>query len=103
MTWDLQTLPLTGAPRRRRDLTVYELDDEALIFDPKSSDTHRLNATAVFIWKLCDGTREPSCIADALTEHYEVGWESAREHSERILQEFAAHGLVTVENDASAE
>jgi len=101
MTLDLQTLPLTGPPKRRRDLTVYELDDEALIFDPQSSDTHRLNATALFIWRMCDGNNPPQRIAEALTENYEVGWDSAREHSERILQELHTHGLVTVENDAA--
>jgi len=92
------TLTRSG-PTRRRDLTVYELDGEALIFDPRTSDTHRLNATAWFIWRKCDGRRDASTIADALTSNYEVDVDAAREHVARILGEFQTHGLVTIDHD----
>lgn len=93
--------PSLSAPTQRENLTVYELDDEALVFDPVSSDTHRLNATALFVWRLCDGRHALDRISQALTRTYEVDPDAAREHAERILQEFLSHGLISVQEHAA--
>jgi PqqD family protein of HPr-rel-A system len=39
----------------RDDLTVVELDGEAVIYDDRSGDLHHLNATATVVAELCDG------------------------------------------------
>lgn len=72
-------------PRRRTDLTVHELDGEALIFDPSSGDTHRLNETALLIWRACDGERDRESITCALTGEYDVTPADARTHVECTL------------------
>ena len=43
-------------PRMRDDLTVVELDGEAVMYDDRSGELHHLNATATLVAELCDGT-----------------------------------------------
>ena len=81
-------------PLRRADVTVHELDGEALVFDASTGDTHRLNGTALFIWQQCDGRRDPRQVTEQLTERYDVSPESARQHVERTFGEFLERGLV---------
>jgi hypothetical protein len=78
--------PVTSArPHRRTDMTVHELDGEALIYDPATADTHRLNATALFIWRLCDGRRDARVIAERVVGAYDVDVEAALQHVEHTL------------------
>lgn len=85
---------LSVRPRRRDDVTVHELDGEALVFDASTGDTHRLNRTALFIWQRCDGKQDARQITEQLTGHYDVSPESALEHVERTFGEFLERGLV---------
>ena len=55
-------------PVRRSDMTVQELDGEALVYDPVTADTHRLNETAYFIWRSCDGRSTSESVAEQLHE-----------------------------------
>jgi hypothetical protein len=80
-------------PLRRSDLTVHELDGEALVFDAASGDTHRLNSTALFIWNECDGLKVACQIAERLAEVYEVSPDSAVLHVEGIWNEFDGRHL----------
>ena len=43
-------------PKRRADLTVVELDGEAVIYDGQRGKLHHLNPTATLVFQLCDGT-----------------------------------------------
>lgn len=43
-------------PKVRDDLTVVELDGEAVIYDEKTTELHHLNPTATIVFGLCDGT-----------------------------------------------
>ena len=81
-------------PLRRTDMTVYELDGEALVYDAATADTHRLNETALFIWRQCDGRRDVPQIAQHLADVYHVSLESAIEHVARMLSEFTERQLV---------
>ena len=72
-------------PLRRSDLTVHELDGEALLFDAVSGDTHRLNGTALFIWRECDGRQDAHQVAERLAEVYDVSPESGVEHVEQMF------------------
>ncbi len=79
---------------RRTDVTVYELDGEGLVFDATRGDTHRLNATAMAIWRECDGRQDAAQIAERLTDSYDVSMAAAVEHVERLLREFQERRLV---------
>jgi PqqD family protein of HPr-rel-A system len=78
-------------------VNVHELDGEALIFDPGTGDTHRLNETALFIWNRCDGSQDAAGIAAALAEAYEVSAEEAHGHVERIVKDFDERGLLVTD------
>jgi PqqD family protein of HPr-rel-A system len=91
-----------AVPRRRQDLVVHELDGEALVYDPTTSDTHRLNETAYFVWLACDGTRDATDIAHLVTDRYAVSLESALEHIEQVLAAFQARRLI-VESERESD
>jgi hypothetical protein len=42
-------------PKRREDIAIQELGDEAMIYDSVNEKVHVLNYTAFCIWQLCDG------------------------------------------------
>lgn len=86
--------PAIDHPRVRRDLTIHELDGEALLYDALTGDTHRLNATAWCVWQLCDGVRTAGDIAAALSERYQITAEAAQPHVETILSRFCERGLL---------
>jgi PqqD family protein of HPr-rel-A system len=86
-------------PLRRADVRMHELDGEALVFDPATADTHRLNQTALFIWRQCDGRRDADEIAGCLVEAYEVSHPAAVGYVERILEELRERNLVRSAGD----
>jgi PqqD family protein of HPr-rel-A system len=43
-------------PKVRADLTVVEIDGEAVIYDASSGRLHHLNPAAAVIFQLCDGS-----------------------------------------------
>lgn len=88
------TVSIECKPQRRVDVTVHELDDEALIYDATTADTHRLNTTALFIWQQCDGQQDVQQIAQRLADTYDVPLESAREHVEKVLHELQNKRLI---------
>ncbi len=90
-------------PCRRGGLVVHELDGEALMFNPTSSDTHRLNETAWFIWRRCDGLHGSQCIAEELAKAYDISTDGALEHVARLIDEFDSHGLLSDEAPAEEE
>ena len=92
----------TSAPpvQRRADLRVHQLDDEGLVYDRCSSDTHHLNATAMFIWLRCDGLHTICAMAEALAAHFEVSVSAASEHVDRTLKEFRKRRLLLDDDDA---
>ena len=78
----------------RTNLRVHEIDGEALIYDPLTADTHRLNSTAFFVWKqFAEGIDEEE-IARLVTEVYDVQFSDARIHVERVLREFRRLNLL---------
>jgi len=42
-------------PKRRSDLAVVQVDGEAVIYDDRSGNIHRLNPTATLVFECCDG------------------------------------------------
>lgn len=81
-------------PFRRTDMRVHELDGEALVYDPVSADTHRLNQTALFIWRQCDGRKDIRRIAKRLTTDYDVSFAVALAHVQRVLKDFQDRSLI---------
>lgn len=83
-------------PARRDDLVESELDGEGILYDESTSQTHRLNQTALAVWRLCDGQRTTHEIAEEMTAAYEVEFDRALDHVEQILIRLAEAGLLNV-------
>ena len=81
-------------PRRRLDVREQMLDAEAVLFDAASGRMHRMNATALAIWRLCDGERTTEDAARILADHYDVDACAALDDVEQTLVQFAGAGLI---------
>lgn len=57
-------------PEVRHDLTVVELDGEAVIFDEDSGELHHLNQTATIVFRLCDGTATMRQVSTDISETF---------------------------------
>jgi len=57
-------------PRAREDLTVVELDGEAVVYDEATGNLHHLNPTATLIFSRCDGTATAAEISQELAEAF---------------------------------
>ena len=85
-------------PAHRKDLIVHELDGEAVVYDPLTANTHRLNSTALEIWRQCDGNHRAADIAARLTELFEVSLSESQKHVDRMIRELESlHMLVADE------
>ncbi len=82
------------APRRRTDLVEDVLDDEVILSDPCSGDTHRLNNTAVEVWHLCDGEATTRQIAAWMAEAWDVDTEDALDYVDQLVARFAEMRIV---------
>ena len=83
-----------GRPLQRCDLICDELDDEAVLFDPRLGSVHRFNAMTLFIWQRCDGAHAAHALAEAVAERYAIDTQQALLQVERVLSEFDELGLL---------
>lgn len=61
-------LPLS----RQKYLVVTELADETVVYDTLSHQVHTLNATAAFIWRMCDGQTTTTEMAQRFNQRYQT-------------------------------
>ncbi len=86
---------LRSAPRGRRDLVLQELGDEGLLYDREGALVHILNLTALFTWRLCDGTRSVDEIAAAVRDAFSgTDRTDVRRDVEGLVARFAERGLL---------
>ncbi len=81
-------------PPGREDLLAEELDGELVLSDPRNGQVYRLNGTAADVWRLCDGCRSTTVIAERLTDMYEVSFDTALDHVEQITALFGESHLI---------
>ncbi|MHC4063162.1 MAG: PqqD family protein [Planctomycetota bacterium] len=81
------------APPRRPDVVEEEMDGEAVLFDPRSGATYRLNQTALATWRRCDGRTTTRRIAGEMTATYDVDFETALDDVEQLVLLFAESQL----------
>ena len=82
------------APQIRDDLTIVELDGEAVVYDERSGGIHHLNPGATLVLSMLDG----STLIDDLVREIAEAVDEPREKLERqiaaIVQRFAEAGLL---------
>jgi len=52
------------------DVRIVDLENEVLVYDDRAREVHLLNATARWIWLLCDGTHAPEEIVEEISRMY---------------------------------
>jgi hypothetical protein len=88
------------APPRRRDLLENELDGQLILVDPIDGRTHRLNPTALDVWRQCDGGTTTRQIADRQVRRYDVDPDDALDHVEQLVVKLAESNLLEIPGGA---
>lgn len=97
--WALRDAEIV-TPRRSEDVVEEQLDDEAVLIDPRSGHVHRLNETALGVWHSCDGQSTTRQIARQMTDVYDVTFEDALDHVDQLVVRFAELNLLELGVDA---
>jgi len=84
----------TAIPARRTELRDYQMDGEAVLFDPKTQKMYLLNQTALAVFRRCDGQTTMRQVAESLAETYHVAFENALDHTEQLIALFAHSQLL---------
>ena len=85
---------MTSAPRTRADLTVVELDGEAVIFDERAQTLHHLNPTATLVFTLLDGTASVDELAADIAEGAALPIDDVRTQMNDLVHTFTEAGLL---------
>ena len=81
-------------PRARADLTVVELDGEAVIYDERSGELHHLNGSATLIFGLLDGTATVRELAADVAAAFGVPAGEVASQIRALLRQFRSLGLL---------
>ncbi|MDO9084974.1 MAG: PqqD family protein [Anaerolineaceae bacterium] len=81
-------------PLRNQDFRLEKMDDELLLFNPKSTNILYLNETASLIWQLCDGQRSVNTMIDLLSESFPEAELSIKKDVEETITLFSDHGAI---------
>lgn len=84
-------------PRLREDLTIVELDGEAVVYDEANGELHHLNPSATVVLSLCDGARTISAMAEAVSEAFGVRLDEVTPQVGSVVERFAEAGLLAAE------
>jgi PqqD family protein of HPr-rel-A system len=74
-------------PAVRDDLTIVELDGEAVVYDERSGVLHHLNATATVVFGLCDGTSTISEMSQDLAAAFGMPLEEMEPQVRALLRQ----------------
>ncbi|MDP8961117.1 MAG: PqqD family protein [Actinomycetota bacterium] len=88
------TTTATTRPQARADLTVVELDGEAIIYDAEAGQLHRLNTTGRIVFSLCDGSSTTRELAADIAEAYGLPFEDVETHVTTLVADLQTAGLM---------
>ena len=72
-----------------------EDEDGGLLFNPDTNQVKVINATGLFIWKLCDGTQNLNEIAAALQDAYkDADADQITEDVNEFIEEMVGAGFI---------
>jgi PqqD family protein of HPr-rel-A system len=81
-------------PRIRQDLTVVELDGEAVVYDDDSGELHHLNPTATVVLTLCDGTATVKELSAEIADVFRQPPDEVERQVRALLRDFRKVGLL---------
>jgi len=83
-------------PLRNQDFRLEKMDNELLLFNPKSTNILYLNETASLIWQLCDGQRNVTELVSLLTETFPEAGTNIKKDVEDTITLFKKHGAISL-------
>jgi hypothetical protein len=86
----------SGLYVRNPDVVLRDEDDDgALLFNPDTNQVLVLNATAVLVWKLCDGRNEAAAIASAVKAEFEAAPDAnVNADVKKFIEDMLAGGFI---------
>lgn len=87
--------------RRREDVQVHRLDDEAVLYDPRHGAVHRFNAATLRIWDACGRPVTVDAVAELVAETWSVTSAEAVPHVRRLIAELSLRDLMDESRDPS--
>lgn len=75
-------------PKVREDLTIVELDGEAVVYDEATTELHHLNRTATIVFGLCDGSATMAEMAADLSSVFEVPLHEVEPEVRALIRRF---------------
>lgn len=75
-------------PRIRADLSAFPLDDELVIYDPRTGESFILNVTGRLVYERCDGERTEADIADEIAAIHGIPVQQALIDVNELLMSF---------------
>jgi hypothetical protein len=82
-------------PLRKEGVLSRKLGEEWILYDPEKGVVQIINATAEYVWGLCDGDHDLDDIAKGLQDAYLVpAGTTVSDDVDKIIQDFSAHGLL---------
>jgi hypothetical protein len=88
-------------PKIRDDLTMVELDGEAVIYDGANGQLHYLNPTATLVFGLCDGRSTIRQFSEDIAQAFGVDRREIERQVRALLRQFKQAGFLNGAPSAS--
>lgn len=87
---------LLTCPKPRSEVIAREVDGELLLLDRDGGQLHKLNTSASFIWRGCNGESTVADIAMALAREYGLTQTRAEQDVVETIGKLAELGVVVI-------
>ena len=81
-------------PRPREGVSGERFGSDFIVLDADGRTLRGLNATAVRVWQLCDGTRTARSVAEQVAKEYSMDARQVLTDTLRFLTDLARLGLI---------
>ena len=88
-------------PHQNRDVTLWELEDAIILYDPQTEQAHVLNQTAVAVWELCNGSRDAREIVGRVADSWGAAPEAVAPQVVETLEQLQQFRLVLGQTTSS--
>ena len=80
--------------KKRTDLLVEEIEDEVVIYDPRTHRVHHLNPMASIIWELFDVSVSPQEIVKEIVDSLNAESQKVEKDVQETLKHLQKKGLL---------
>ncbi len=81
-------------PKIRSDLTIVELEGEAVIYDDETRQVHYLNRTATIVFNLCDGTSTVKELSGDIADAFSLQAGEVERQVRALIRSFREAGFL---------